>query len=88
MSPADEWKHLYSEVQHDYVRVLMALEQAIADLREVGNDYPGSSCQQWCNERADEAAKAIPPRSVRIRPGTKVTVTGCRDLDGSYKVVA
>ena len=36
-----------------------ALRQAIADLRAVGDDYPGSSCHKWCHERADAAQAAL-----------------------------
>jgi hypothetical protein len=32
-----------------------ALEFACNALREVGDDYPGSSCHKWCHEKADEA---------------------------------
>lgn len=38
-----------------------ALLQARNDLLEVGNDYPGSSCQQWCAERAANAWNALKP---------------------------
>lgn len=54
-----DYKALYSDVLHDYIRVKMALEQGIADLRTVGDDYPGSSCHQWCHERADAAQRAL-----------------------------
>jgi hypothetical protein len=30
------------------------LGKACGYLREVGNDYPGSSCQLWCHSKADE----------------------------------
>lgn len=36
-----------------------ALIKAQADLREVGNDYPGSSCYEWCHARADEISAAL-----------------------------
>lgn len=36
-------------------RLEAALEQAVEALRTVGSDYPGSSCQKWCNEQADAA---------------------------------
>lgn len=32
-----------------------ALDFACAALREVGDDYPGSSCQLWCHSKATEA---------------------------------
>jgi hypothetical protein len=32
-----------------------ALEFATGALRKVGDDYPGSSCQKWCHEQAEEA---------------------------------
>ena len=32
-----------------------ALDFACDALRTVGDDYPGSSCHQWCHEQADEA---------------------------------
>jgi hypothetical protein len=28
---------------------LLRLDQAAADLRTVGDDYPGSSCHKWCH---------------------------------------
>jgi hypothetical protein len=36
------------------------LDQAVADLRTVGDDYPGSSCHKWCHERADAALDNAP----------------------------
>jgi hypothetical protein len=38
-----------------------ALRQAVQDLLTVGNDYPGSSCQQWCTERARAAWSVLEP---------------------------
>ena len=36
-----------------------AIRQASTDLRTVGNDYPGSSCYEWCWKRADAADLAL-----------------------------
>lgn len=36
-------------------RLEKALAHAVEALRTVGNDYPGSSCQQWCNQMAESA---------------------------------
>lgn len=36
-----------------------ALARSQSALREVGNDYPGSSCFTWCHARADEADAAL-----------------------------
>lgn len=36
-----------------------ALLRTQSALREVGNDYPGSSCFTWCHARADEADAAL-----------------------------
>ena len=36
-------------------RVQGALKEATAALREVGDDYPGSSCHEWCHRQADAA---------------------------------
>lgn len=36
-----------------------ALRQAIEDLRTVGNDYPGSSCQIWCTQAAKAHESAL-----------------------------
>jgi hypothetical protein len=33
--------------------------RAAAWLEEVGNDYPGSSCQQWCKERAEALRSSL-----------------------------
>jgi len=38
-------------------RLEIALALAVKSLREVGDDYPGSSCQTWCHQRADEAER-------------------------------
>ena len=35
------------------------LKAARDALVEVGNDYPGSTCQRWCCERAARANKAL-----------------------------
>jgi hypothetical protein len=37
-------------------RLETALAYACDALRTVGNDYPGSSCCDWCHAKADEAA--------------------------------
>ena len=41
------------------------LRKALRDARDallaVGNDYPGSSCQQWCTDKAREAWNALKP---------------------------
>jgi hypothetical protein len=36
-------------------RLERALTSACDALRTVGDDYPGSSCQQWCHAAANEA---------------------------------
>lgn len=41
--------------------VVEALRQARDDLLAVGNDYPGSSCQKWCTERAKAAWDTLRP---------------------------
>lgn len=41
--------------------LVAALYEARNDLLEVGNDYPGSSCQKWCTERAASAWSALKP---------------------------
>ena len=40
-------------------RLRAALRLAADDLQTVGDDYPGSSCQKWCRERADFARAAL-----------------------------
>lgn len=35
--------------------VVTALRYAVGGLRIVGDDYPSSSCHDWCHKRADEA---------------------------------
>lgn len=35
--------------------VVTALRYAVGGLRIVGDDYPDSSCHDWCHKRADEA---------------------------------
>ena len=42
------------------------LARAVAYLREVGNDYPGSSCQQWCLQRAAECEVIADPTTACI----------------------
>lgn len=36
-------------------RVQAALKEATQALRTVGDDYPGSSCHEWCHAQADAA---------------------------------
>lgn len=36
-------------------RVQAALKEATQALRQVGDDYPGSSCHEWCHRQADTA---------------------------------
>lgn len=43
----------YSKIADDLRERLL---RACAYLRQVGDDYPGSSCQKWCHEKADECA--------------------------------
>jgi len=38
-----------------------ALRRARDYLLEVGNDYPGSSCQKWCAEKATEIWNTLKP---------------------------
>jgi hypothetical protein len=40
-------------------RFRAALKKAATDLQTVGDDYPGSSCQQWCRSRAREARELL-----------------------------
>ena len=42
-------------------RLREALATAKNDLLTVGNDYPGSSCQKWCTERALAAWNVLEP---------------------------
>ena len=49
------WKAMTAERD----RLKAALSQAAQDLETVGNDYPGSSCWQWCAERAGVARAAL-----------------------------
>lgn len=64
---ADHYAHKCELMRHRVVAAADWLEQ-------VGNDYPGSSCQQWCSERATalrdslKAGSAPEPRGER-RPG-------------------
>lgn len=45
--------------QCEQIKDLQAqLAKACAYLREVGDDYPGSSCQRWCREKAAECEGA------------------------------
>jgi hypothetical protein len=46
-------------VEAERDRLKAALSQAAQDLETVGNDYPGSSCWQWCAERAGVARAAL-----------------------------
>ena len=45
----------------DHAGLVDALVRAKNDLLEVGNDYPGSSCQKWCTERAAAAWSVLKP---------------------------
>ena len=45
----------------DHAGLVEALVRAKNDLLEVGNDYPGSSCQKWCTERAAAAWNVLTP---------------------------
>ena len=38
----------------DRRELLHRLDRALAALKEVGDDYPGSSCQQWCQMKIAE----------------------------------
>ena len=51
---------LLAEAERD--RLNAALRQAAQDLETVGNDYPGSSCWQWCAGRAAVARAALTPQ--------------------------
>jgi len=46
-------------LQSEIKSLQAALKLAIAALRQVGDDYPGSSCHKWCHDKADEAEKAL-----------------------------
>lgn len=48
-----------SAAQAEVERLRGALRAAAEDLRTVGDDYPGSSCCEWCNTRADVAVAAL-----------------------------
>jgi len=50
-----------ASLEADKAALVGALVHARNDLLEVGNDYPGSSCQKWCTERATAAWGAIKP---------------------------
>jgi len=43
---------LARQLERDRARLIEAAQAASDWLREVGDDYPGSSCQKWCRERA------------------------------------
>jgi len=63
------WRAYYWQAQAAVVTALQAenerlreaLGNARTDLLEVGNDYPGSSCQKWCTERAAAAWNILKP---------------------------
>jgi hypothetical protein len=50
-----------------------ALRQAAMDLRTVGDDYPGSSCQAWCHERAALCDAALPQDTASPPPAPRRT---------------
>lgn len=45
----------------DHDKLRQALRKARDYLLEVGNDYPGSSCQKWCTEKAQEVWNSVEP---------------------------
>lgn len=53
------WRKRADEAEAERDRLKAALSQAAQDLETVGNDYPGSSCWQWCAERASVARAAL-----------------------------
>lgn len=49
-----------SETAADYIAQLEgALRAAAGNLQTVGDDYPGSSCQDWCRRQAEIALSAL-----------------------------
>ncbi len=56
---ANERSARLAAVEAERDRLKAALSQATQDLETVGNDYPGSSCWQWCAERASVARAAL-----------------------------
>jgi hypothetical protein len=57
-------------------RLTQAISRAVDDLETVGNDYPGSSCQQWCSERAAAAWAQIAGAEAALAPANKETNDG------------
>jgi hypothetical protein len=53
-------------------RLRLALGRASNALRTVGDDYPGSSCHDWCHRAADDADTALlaltTPPAPEVRP--------------------
>lgn len=44
----------------DEVERLRKANRILKDaLQEVGDDYPGSSCQEWCQQQVKHARKAL-----------------------------
>ena len=48
-------EELTSELKQNILILISAMETLITDIKTVGNDYPGSSCESWCLEKASDA---------------------------------
>jgi hypothetical protein len=48
-----------AHLRRQLTEVRGALGRASTVLRMVGDDYPGSSCHDWCHRAADDADSAL-----------------------------
>ena len=55
------WPAAGLHIRAHITRIEAALRQCADDLQEVGDDYPGSSCQMWCRQKANDARAALAP---------------------------
>ncbi len=59
--PASLAGYVLPVVVDPIVQMVDGLVKARNDLLAVANDYPGSSCQKWCTERAAQAWAVLKP---------------------------
>lgn len=52
-------EELTSDLKQNIFTLVEAMEILISDIKTVGNDYPGSSCESWCLEKAAVAQAVL-----------------------------
>ena len=57
------WQARAEQAEADNARLRAALGRASNSLRLVGDDYPGSSCHDYCHRAADDADSVLLART-------------------------